>query len=82
MPGALLIFLAPPDMDELERRLRQRESETAEEMDRRIRTATDEMAARPEFDYVVVNPSDRLDDTVAEIEEIIEREKAKRATAG
>ncbi len=79
VPGALLIFLAPPDMDELERRLRDRKSETAEDMDRRIRTATEEMEARPEFDYVVVNHSGRLEETVADIEEIIAQEKAKRA---
>lgn len=79
VPGALLIFLAPPDMDELERRLRERKSETAENMEQRIQTATEEMEARPEFDYVVVNHSGRLEETVADIEEIITREKAKRA---
>lgn len=79
VPGALLIFLAPPDMDELERRLRERKSETAEDMERRIQTATEEMEARPEFDYVVVNHSGRLEETVADIEEIITQEKAKRA---
>lgn len=79
VPGALLIFLAPPDMDELERRLRERKSETVEDMERRIRTATEEMEARPEFDHVVVNHSGRLEETVADIEEIIAGEKAKRA---
>jgi guanylate kinase len=79
VPGALLIFLAPPDMDELKRRLRERKSETAEDMERRIQTATEEMEARPEFDYVVVNHSGRLEETVADIEEIIAREKTKRA---
>ncbi len=77
--GALLIFLAPPDMDELERRLRERKSETTEDMERRIQTAAEEMEARTEFDHVVVNHSGRLEETVAEIEEIIVREKAKRA---
>lgn len=79
VPGALLIFLAPPDMDELERRLRERKSETAEDMERRIQTAAEEMEARTEFDYVVVNHSGRLEEAVAEIEEIIAREKAKRS---
>ncbi|MCH7706349.1 MAG: guanylate kinase [Chloroflexi bacterium] len=79
VPGALLIFLAPPDMDELERRLRERKSETAEDMERRIQTAAVEMEARPEFDYVVVNHSGHLEETVADIEEIIAGEKAKRA---
>ena len=79
VPGALLIFLAPPDMNELERRLRERNSETAEDMERRIQTAAVEMEARPEFDYVVVNHSGHLEETVADIEEIIAGEKAKRA---
>ena len=78
-PEALLIFLAPPDMDELERRLRARKSETAEDMERRIRAATEEMEARPEFDYVVVNHSGRLEEAVADIENIIAWEKAERA---
>ena len=59
--------------------LRERKSEAAEDLERRIQTATEEMEARPEFDYVVVNHSGRLEETVADIEEIITREKAKRA---
>lgn len=77
-PAALLIFLVPPDMAELERRLRERKSETAEEVERRIRTAAKEMARQPEFNYVVVNHTGCLEQTVAEIEGIIAREKARR----
>ena len=78
VPGALLIFLAPPDMEELERRLRQRKSETAEDLHRRIETARLEMQAQPEFDHVVVNHNQRLDETVAAIEEIVAQEKRRR----
>ncbi len=79
LPDALLIFLAPPDMGELERRLKQRESETAEDLHQRMETARQEMDRQGEFDHVVVNYSGHLEETVAEIEEIIVREKAKRA---
>ncbi|MBI2170456.1 MAG: guanylate kinase [Chloroflexi bacterium] len=77
-PGALLIFLVPPHMAELERRLRERKSETAEEVERRIRTAAEEMARQPEFDYVVVNHTGRLEQTVEEIEGIIAKEKERQ----
>ncbi len=79
MPDALLIFLAPPDMQELERRLRERKSETAEDLRRRILTASQEMECRSEFDHVVVNHNGRLDAAVAAIEGIIIQEKRRRA---
>ncbi len=78
LSNALLIFLAPPDMQELERRLRERKSETAEDLQRRIRTAQQEMDCQGEFDNVVVNHNGRLEETVAEIERIISDEKLNR----
>lgn len=79
IPGAVLVFLAPPDLPELERRLRERKSESAEDLERRIRTASAEMACAPEFDYVVVNDTGQLEQAVREVEGIMEREKKKRA---
>ncbi|MFL6090354.1 MAG: guanylate kinase [Aeromicrobium sp.] len=55
MPEALLVFLAPPDMSELERRLLGRGTEDAEERARRLRTAEVELAAMDDFDEVIVN---------------------------
>ena len=55
MPGALMVFLAPPSQAELERRLRGRGTEGAEEMARRLETAREEMAAESEFDVTIVN---------------------------
>ncbi len=78
VPDALLIFLAPPDMEELERRLQERKSETVEDMKRRIDTARMEMEQEGKFDYVVVNHNGRLDDAVAEMDEIIAKEKRRR----
>lgn len=81
MPGALLIFLAPPDLVELERRLRERKSDAAQDIERRIHTASQEMAREPEFDYVIVNDTGHLDETVAEIERTIAQEKLKGRSA-
>jgi guanylate kinase len=57
MPDALLVFLAPPTWDELERRLRGRGTEPAEVIDARLATARIELAAEEEFDATVVNTS-------------------------
>ena len=53
---AVLVFIAPPSMEELERRLRRRE-EAADPADlaRRLAIARDELALAPEYDYLVVN---------------------------
>ncbi len=78
IPDALLIFLAPPTMEELKHRLLERKSETEEALRRRIETAETEMQCQDEFDYVVVNHNGRVDEAVEEIDRIIQKEKAKR----
>lgn len=55
MPDADLIFIAPPNWDELVRRLRNRGTESAEEQVKRLETARNELAAQSEFDHVVIN---------------------------
>ena len=55
MPDALMVFLAPPSQEELERRLVGRGTEDAEERARRLETAREEMAAEAEFDVTIVN---------------------------
>jgi guanylate kinase len=56
-PGALLVFLAPPSWEELERRLRGRGTESADVVQRRLDTARIELAAEDEFDATIVNTS-------------------------
>jgi guanylate kinase len=56
-PEALLVFLAPPSWEELERRLRGRGTENPEVIARRLERAKIELAAAPEFDVVLVNTS-------------------------
>ena len=75
-PDSVLIFLAPPSMEELERRLRSRGTEDEARLALRLATARAEMAQRPWFDHVVVN--DRLDQATAQVEAIIQ---ASRTTS-
>ena len=57
MPGAKLVFLAPPSWDELVRRLTGRGTEDAAVVEQRLAVARDELAAEPEFDVTLVNTS-------------------------
>jgi guanylate kinase len=67
----------PPSIEALRRRLEHRGTETPEQRDVRLRNAEIEMAAAPEYDYVVVNEDEMLDQTVEEIAKII-RTESKR----
>ncbi len=77
LPEALTIFIMPPSIEALKRRLEHRGTETPEERAVRLRNAEIEMAATPEYDYVVVNEDDKIDETAQEIASIIQKE-AKR----
>jgi guanylate kinase len=77
LPEALTIFIMPPSVESLRRRLVARGTETPEQREIRLRNAEIEMAAAPEYDYVVVNEDGKLDETVDQIAEIIKKE-AKR----
>lgn len=76
-PEAIAIFLMSPSEEELTERLKQRGSESQKDLDHRLRTAEVEMKSLPFFDYVVVNYKDKLDETVAQIENIIKTQKEK-----
>ena len=76
-PDALTIFLAPPDMDELARRLKSRMTETPENLVLRLETAELEMQEATKFDYVVVNRQGDLDAAVEEIGRIVENERLR-----
>ncbi len=75
VPGALLIFLAPPSMDELERRLRGRGTEDEQRIARRLATASWEMNQTDWFDHVVVN--DDLDHASSQVAAIIEASRSE-----
>lgn len=54
-PDSLLIFLKPPSFEDLEGRIRGRNTDSEERIQARLRLAREEMAAAEEFDHVVVN---------------------------
>ena len=74
-PGAVTVFVLPPSWDELEWRLRSRATDTPEQLDIRLRTARDEMAAAEEFDHTVTN--DDLYACADEIERILAAERSR-----
>ena len=77
VPDAVLIFLEPPSLDELRRRLESRGTEDAERLERRLATAERELDARPWFDHVVVN--DDLERASSQVAAIIQ---GSRSPAG
>ncbi len=76
-PEAVFIFLAPASLDELRHRLMLRRTESPAEVERRLAMVADELAQLPNFDYVVINHADRLDEAVGQIRAIISAEKAR-----
>ena len=79
IPDALLIFIAPPTVEEAQRRLEARQTDSAEATRIRVATAASEMEAARDFDYVVVNETGKLEETVRRVIEIIAAEKTRRA---
>jgi guanylate kinase len=77
LPEAVFIFLAPPSMEELIARLQQRRTEAEEELDRRIKTAGEELAKLPSFDYIVFNRLGAVGLAIADIEAIYRAEKCR-----
>jgi guanylate kinase len=77
LPQAVFIFLATPYMEELEKRLKQRRTETPAELELRLKTAAEELQKLPMFDYIVVNRPGEIDRAVADIEAIIAAEKCR-----
>lgn len=75
MPEAVSVFLVPPSMEELEKRLRGRGTETEESFKKRFETAKQELARAPEYDYIVVN--DEISKCVEKIRNIIETERLR-----
>jgi guanylate kinase len=55
MPESISVFVEPPSFEELERRLRARNTESPAQFARRLETAREELAARSEFDVELVN---------------------------
>jgi guanylate kinase len=76
-PGAVLIFIAPASLDELEARIRARGSDDDAHIALRLETARAELARQGEFDYVITNAPGRLDDTVDRLEAVLAAERLR-----
>jgi len=74
-PDAVFVFILPPSMEELRRRLVDRQTESEEVVNNRLKQAEEEMKAVPQYDYAVVN--DQVDDAVRRVRSILEAEKCK-----
>lgn len=79
IPDAVHVFVLPPSGAELAQRLVQRNTESPEAIQRRLRRAAEEITAAGEYDYLVVN--DNLDHAVQQVEAIIEAESRRTARA-
>jgi guanylate kinase len=77
VPGAVTIFVTAP-VEELERRLRERATESSGAIDDRISKAREQLEERGDFDFVVEN--DDRERAAAELARIVERELAATAT--
>jgi len=73
-PEAVLVFLTTESEAALVRRLKARQTETAENLNLRIATARQELKRAAEFDYLIVNADGRLDETIDTVIAIIQAE--------
>jgi len=77
LPQAIFIFLMPPSMDELGRRLKGRRSESQADLAFRLEKAREEIKSLPLFDYVITSHQNRLDDIISQIQAIVVAEKCR-----
>jgi len=70
------IFILPPTMGELERRLKARAQDAAEVVNKRMQKAADEISHWQEYDYVLINQD--LEQTLEKIDTILKAERLKR----
>ena len=69
LPAAVQVFIAPPSEEALRTRLVGRGADDPDQIERRLAVANDEIAARDEFEHVIVN--DRLDEAVQELVSLV-----------
>lgn len=81
LPGAIALFIVPPSRQELERRLRDRGQDSAEEIERRLNRARDEILAfRKYYDYCVIN--DDVERAGREVQAIVTAVRCSSARNG
>ena len=75
LPEAVMMFIAPPDLVELERRLRGRGTDSEEKIQKRLARAREEIRAIKDFEYLVIN--DTLGEAVRDFKSVIYAERAR-----
>ena len=75
-PDAVSVFILPPSMKELRRRLNKRGTETDEVIERRLEQAENEIRQADKYDYVMINGD--LDDAVRDLMSIIKAQELKK----
>ena len=78
-PEAILIFVLPPSLNELESRLFSRGTETKEQMQERLSCAFEEIKQIKDYNYFIFNETNREVEAAIEIENIISAEKNRSA---
>lgn len=76
-PDCVSVFITPPSMEVLEKRLRERGTEDEETIRKRLAAARQELAFAERYDYIVVN--DQLEDAVEDMRAILRSEKRRYA---
>ena len=76
-PQAKLIFIVPPNKQELERRLRKRGTETEEEIQRRLARAEEEKVYMNDYDYILVNGD--FEDSLRKLNNIIRNKEEQES---
>jgi guanylate kinase len=79
MPECVTIFILPPSVEELERRLRDRRTDSTEVIERRLRDALSDMSHWTEFDHVIIN--DDLNQAIADLEDVLDGNGEASATS-
>lgn len=77
LPQAVFIFLIPPSVEELEKRLRRRSSESSKDLALRLEKAKGEIKSLPFFDYVITSHQNKLDEVISRIDAIVAVEKCR-----
>lgn len=70
MPECVTIFILPPSLSELERRLRSRSTDRPEVIERRLRDARSDMTHWPDFDHLIIN--DDLEEAIDALEAVLD----------
>ncbi len=77
LPQAVFIFLTPSSVEELEKRLKRRRSESSTDLALRLEKAKGEIKSLPLFDYVITCRQNKLDEVVSQIDAIVAAEKRR-----